>query len=79
MKYLMTKKVDKPGFELMYCDSGKYIFCFSRCSLSRLPRKSQYQNKFLFPKPRKKNKPLSCFKIKNNLDVMCIYLVFIKE
>ena len=54
----------------------RYIFHFSRCSFSHRPRKSGYQNKFV-SSTEKQKKTLSCFKVKNDHDVMRI-LSFIK-
>ena len=40
------------------------IFHFSRYSFSHLPRKSWYQSRFLFPKPRNKNNSFWLLRLK---------------
>ena len=50
------------GFKLTYCDPENMIHFSFFMSFSHLPRKSQYQRRFLFSKPRNKNKIVSCCK-----------------
>ena len=49
------------GFKLMYCDSVNVMhFLLFTIVFTHLLRKSRYQRRFLFSKPRIKNKILSC-------------------
>ena len=53
------KLFGKPGLELTYCVCDAF-FVFYDSNFSHLLTKSRYQGKFLFPKPKNKNKILSC-------------------
>ena len=69
--FLYTYIVSRVQINILWF--GKYnTFFIFHDSFFHLPGKSWYQNKFLFLIPKKKDKPLSCFKVKNDLDVMCI-------